>query len=138
LTNTQTCGLYHNKSELESFADQPGIDEVIDNPIAATNSSQNQWQMPTPINPDSSGLWQPFQTEVSATTTTNQNAHLRLACSQTTHLHSASPQSLSSACIPFSSIFSFGGLSSMVHSLVVKVQASSTAKVSFHVLIVGN
>jgi hypothetical protein len=55
LTNTETSGLSHNKSELESF-DQPGIDEKINQPIAATNSSQNQWLMPTPINLDSNGL----------------------------------------------------------------------------------
>jgi hypothetical protein len=72
------------------FADQPGIDEEINHQIAATNSSQNQWQMPTPINLDSSGLWRPSMTEVSATTMMNQNAHLRLASSQTTHLHSGS------------------------------------------------
>jgi hypothetical protein len=40
----------------ESFADQPGIDEEIDHPIAVTDSSQNQWQMLTPINLNSSGL----------------------------------------------------------------------------------
>jgi hypothetical protein len=34
--------------------------------------------------------------------------------------------------VPFSTIFSFGGLSNMVHSHVVKVQASSTPKVSCH------
>jgi hypothetical protein len=57
LTNTQKRGLCHDKkSELESFADQPGIDEEIDHPIAATDSSKNQWQMPTPIKLDSSGL----------------------------------------------------------------------------------
>jgi hypothetical protein len=55
-TNTQTCGLCHNKSEPESFADQPGIYEEIDHPIATTDSSQNQWQMPTPINLNSIGL----------------------------------------------------------------------------------
>jgi hypothetical protein len=91
LTNTQTCGLCHNKSEPESFADQPGIDEEIDHPIAATDSSQNQWQMPTPINLDSSGLWQPCKTEVSATMMTNQNAHLHSVSPQITHLHLASP-----------------------------------------------
>jgi hypothetical protein len=40
LTNTQTCGLCHNKSEPESFADQPGIDEEINHPIAVTNNFQ--------------------------------------------------------------------------------------------------
>ncbi len=57
LTNTQTCGLCHDKkSEPESLADQQGVNEEINHPIAATDSSQNQWQMPTPINLDSSGL----------------------------------------------------------------------------------
>ncbi len=104
-TNTQTCGLCHNKSEPESFTDQPGINEEINHPIAVTDSSQNQWQMSTPINLDSRGLWQPSKTEVSATTMTNQNAHLCLA----------SPQSFTSAHITFSTFRSIGiELSSMV------------------------
>jgi hypothetical protein len=41
-TNTQTCGLCHDKSELESFVDQPGIDEEINHSIAVTKSSKNQ------------------------------------------------------------------------------------------------
>jgi hypothetical protein len=54
---------------------------------------------------------------------TNQNAHL----------HSASPQSFTSACIPFSTFLFIGiGLSSMVHSLAVKAQESSTPKISRH------
>jgi hypothetical protein len=54
-TDSSQRGLCHdNKSEPESFADQPGIDEEINHPIAVTNSSQNQWQMPTPINLNSS------------------------------------------------------------------------------------
>jgi hypothetical protein len=134
LTNTQTYGLCHNKSEPESFADQLGIDEEINYPIAVTDSSQNQLQMPTSINLNSSGLWPPSKTEVSATTMTNQSSHLCLASSQTTHLHSASTQSFTSARFSISTIFSFGGLSSMVHSLVVKVQASSTPKVSCHAI----
>jgi hypothetical protein len=78
LTNTQSPGLCHDKkSEPESLADQQGIDEEIDHPIAATNSSQNHLQIPTPIKLDSSELWQPSKTEVLATTITNQNAHLR-------------------------------------------------------------
>jgi hypothetical protein len=123
-TDSSQCGLCHdNKSEPESFADQPGIDEEINHPIAATDSSQNQWKMPTPINLNSSGLWQPSKTEVSATTMMNQIAHL----------HLASPQSFTPARIPFSTFLSIGiRLSSMVHSLVVKVQESSTPKVSCH------
>jgi hypothetical protein len=56
-TNAQTCGLCHDKSEPESFVDKPGIDEEIDHSIVATNRSKNQWQMPIPINLNSSGLW---------------------------------------------------------------------------------
>jgi hypothetical protein len=63
---------------------------------------------------------------------TNQNAHLHLASLQITDLHLASPQSFSSARVPFSAIFSFDGLPSMDHSLAVKVQASSTPTVSCH------
>jgi hypothetical protein len=96
-TNTQACGLCHSKSEPESFADQPCIDEEIDHPIAATDSSQIQWQMQTPIKLDYSGLWQPSKTEDSATTMTNQNAHLHLESSQTTHLRLASARSFTSA-----------------------------------------
>jgi hypothetical protein len=114
--NTQTCGLCHNKSEPDFFADQPIINEEIDHPITATDS----------------GLWQPSKTEVSATTMMNQNAHLLLTSSQTTHSRSASPQSFKSTRVPFSKIFSFGELSSMVNSLAVKLQVSSTPKVSCH------
>ncbi len=73
--------------------------------------------MPTPINLDFSGL-------SHATTMTNQEAHL----------HSASPQSFSSAREPFSTIcsFQYGLSSSMVQSLAVKVQVSSTPTVSRH------
>jgi hypothetical protein len=134
-TNIQMCGLYHNKkSEPESLADQPNIDEEIDYSIAASDSSKKQWRMPTPINLNSSGLCQSSKTEVSATTMTNQNAHLRLSSHQTTHLHSASPQSFSPARIPFSTILSnqSSELTSWVQSLAVKVQVSSTAKVSRH------
>jgi hypothetical protein len=48
LTNTQTCRLCHNKSEPESFLDQPGINEEINNPTAVSDSSRNLWHMPTP------------------------------------------------------------------------------------------
>jgi hypothetical protein len=59
-----------------------------------------------------------------ATTMTNQNAHLRLA----------SPQSFLSARVPFSTLCSnlSSGLTSWVQSLMVKVQVSSTPKVSCH------
>jgi hypothetical protein len=118
-TDSSQRGLCHGKkSEPESLADEPSIDEEIDHSIAATDSSKNQWQMPTPINFDSSsGLHQ-------STTMTNQNAHL----------HSASPQSFLSACVPFSTIHSnlSSGLTSWVQSHAVKVQVSSTPTVSRH------
>ncbi len=52
-TNTQTCGLYHDKkSEPESLMDQLSINEEIDYPVAATNISQQaslsiQYSVPT-------------------------------------------------------------------------------------------
>jgi hypothetical protein len=100
LTNTQTRGLCHDKkSEPESFADKPGIEQEINHPITPANVYSQIWQMPTTINLDFSEL-------SHATTMTNQNAHLR----------SASPQSFSSACIPFSTIRSnlSSGLTSWV------------------------
>jgi hypothetical protein len=139
LTNTQTCGICCNKSEPESFADQPGIHEEINNPTAVSDSSQNLWHMPTPINLDSSGLRCSSRTEVLgrcgkvySNTTTLMDHDERPTSPQITHLRSASPQRFSSARVPFSTIFSFGRLSSLVHSLAVKVQASSPPKVSRH------
>jgi hypothetical protein len=116
-TDSSQCGLCHdNKSEPESLADQPSINEEIDHSIAATDSSKNQWQMPTPINFDSCGLHR-------STTMMNQNSHLRSASPQIIHLHSASPQSFSFARVPFSTIYSnlSSGLTSWVQSLAVKV-----------------
>jgi hypothetical protein len=100
------------------FADKPGIEQEINHPIASANDYSKIWQMPTTINLNSSGL-------SHVTTMTNQNAHL----------HLASPQSFSSALIPFSTICSnlSSGLISWVQSLAVKVQVSSTLKVSRHV-----
>jgi hypothetical protein len=112
-------GLCHNKkSEPESFVNMPGIGQEINHRIAPANDYSQVWQMPTTINPNSSGL-------SHATTMTNQNAHLR----------SASPLSFSSARVPFSTISSnlSSGLTSWVQSLAVKVQISSTPKVSRHV-----
>jgi hypothetical protein len=119
LINTQMCGLCHDKkSGPEFFADKPGIEQEINHPIAPANDNSQIWQMPTTINLDSSEF-------SHATTVTNQNAHLR----------SASPQSFSSAQVPFSTIHSnlSSGLTSWVQSLVVKVEVSSTQKVSRHV-----
>ncbi len=96
--------------------DKPGIEQEINHPIAPANDYSQIRQMLATINLNSSGL-------SHATTMTNQNAHLR----------SASPQGLTSARVPFSIFLSIGiGLSSMVHSLAVKVQESSTPKVSCH------
>ena len=55
-----------------------------------------------------------------------------LTSPQTTHLGSASQGSFSFARVPFFTICPFGGLSCWVQSLGVKVQASSTPKVSHH------
>jgi hypothetical protein len=107
LTNTQTRGLCHNKkSEPESFMDKPGIEQEINHPIIPGNGYSQIRRMPTTFNLTSSGL-------SHATTMTNQNAHLRLA----------SPQSFSSARVPFSTIRSnlSSGLTSWVQSLAVKV-----------------
>jgi hypothetical protein len=44
-TNTQTCGLCHNKtSEPESFADKPGIEQEINHPIAPVNDYYQIWK----------------------------------------------------------------------------------------------
>jgi hypothetical protein len=98
-------GLCHEKkSEPETFAKKPGIQQEINQPIAPANDCSQIWQMPTTINLDSSGL-------SLATTMTNQNAHF---CS-------ASPQYFSSACIHFSTIHSnlCSGLTSWVQSLAL-------------------
>jgi hypothetical protein len=94
------CGLcLDKKSEVKSFADKPGIEQEINHSIAPANGYSQIWKMPTKINLDSSRL-------SHATTMTNQNAHLRLA----------SPQSFSSARVPFSTIHSnlSSGLTSWV------------------------
>jgi hypothetical protein len=117
----------HSKQQLQvSFMDQPDIEKEINTPIAVSDSSQNQWHMPTPINLDSSGLRHSSRTEVlnrcgkvysNITTLMNHDAHLHLARPQTTHLRSTSPQSFKYALVLFSAICSFGyGLSCMAHS----------------------
>jgi hypothetical protein len=100
------------------FADKPGIEQEINCPTATANDNSQIWQMPTPINLDSSGL-------SHATTMTNQNAHL----------HSTSPpRSFKSALVLFSTIRSNlnSGLSCMAHSLQEKVTVTSTPTVSRH------
>jgi hypothetical protein len=111
-----------------SFADQLGIENEINNPIAASNSTHNLWHIPPPINLDSSGLCHSPRTEVTkqrgkvysnTTTLMNQEAHLCLA----------SPQSFKSALVLFSTICSFGyGLSCMAHSLQKKSYCNFNSK----------
>ena len=111
---------YHSKQRV-SFADQPGIDEEINNPTAASDSSKNQWHnMPTPINLESSGLRRSSRTEVLArrglvySNTTLMDQDEGTTKPQNAHLRSASQQSFSSARVPFSNICPFGGLSCWV------------------------
>jgi hypothetical protein len=125
------AALSNRSKQRVSFADQPGIENEINNPIAASDSTHNLWHMPPPINLDSSGLRCSSRTEVmkrhgkvysNTTTLMNQEAHL----------HSASPQSFKSALVLFSTICSFGyGLSCMAYSQQKKVTVTLTAKVSF-------
>jgi hypothetical protein len=118
-----------------SFADQPGIDEEINNPTAASDSFQNLWHMPTPINLDSSGLRCSSRTEVLgrrgkvySNTTTLMDHEEHPTSLQTAHLPLASQQSFKSALVLFSTICSFGyRLSCMAHSLQEKVTVTSTS-----------
>jgi hypothetical protein len=80
-------GYAMKKLDPESFVDKPGIEQEINHLTAPANYNTPNWQMPTTINLDSSGL-------SYATTMTNQNAHL----------HLASAQSFTSAHVPFSTI----------------------------------
>jgi hypothetical protein len=127
LTQLNNAVLSNHSNQQESLANQPGIDEEINYPIAASNSSQ-----PTPINLDSSGLRRSSRTEVLNRCGLVMDHDERLTSPLTTHLRSASQQSFSSARVPFSNICPFGGLSCGVQSLAVKVQASSTTTVSCH------
>jgi hypothetical protein len=133
LSQINNVVLSNHSNQWEFLADQPGIDEEINYPIAASDSFQ-----PTPINLDSSGLHCSSRTEVLNrhglvySDTTLMDHDERLTSPQITHLRSASQQSFSSARIPFSTICPFGGLSCWVQSLAVKVQVSSTPKVSRH------
>ena len=93
LSQINNAVLSNHSKQRVSFADQPGIDEEINNPTPASDSSKNQWHMPTPINLESSGLRRSSRTEVLARsclvysnttlmdedegTTKPQNAHLR-------------------------------------------------------------
>ena len=133
LSQINNSVLSNHSNQQESLADQPGIDEEINYPIAASNSSQ-----PTLINLASSGLCCSSRTEVLNrrglvySDTTLMDHDERPTSPQVTHLCSASQRSFSSARVPFFTICPFGGLSCWVQSLAVKVQASSTPKVSRH------
>ena len=98
LSHINNAVLSNHSNQQESLADQPGIDEEINYPIAASVSSQ-----PTPMNLASSGLLCSFRTEVlnrcglvySDTTLMDldefptpspQTAHLRLASQLSSHL----------------------------------------------------
>jgi hypothetical protein len=59
LSQINNAVLSNHSNQQESLADQPGIDEEINYPIAASDSSQ-----PTPINLASSGLPCSSRTEV--------------------------------------------------------------------------
>jgi len=95
----------NHREQWVSFADQPGIDTEINNPTATSNSPNNQWHMPPPINLETSGLRRSSRTEVlvrrglvySNMTLTDQDkgmtkpqpAHLRPASQPSSHLKSA-------------------------------------------------
>ena len=66
LSQVNNAVLSNHSKQRVYFADQPGIDEEINNPTAASDSSKNQWHMPTPINLESSGLRRSSRTEVLA------------------------------------------------------------------------
>ncbi len=129
----------HNKQQpWVSFADQPGIEKEINTPIAVSDSSQNLWHMPTPINLDSSGLHCSSRTPVlnrrgkvysNTTFLTNQNlSSLDSASTQRTNLRSTSSPSFKSALVLFSTICAFGyGLACMAHSLQEKFTVTSTS-----------
>ncbi len=59
LSHIKNAVLSNHSNHWEYLADQPGIDEEINYPIATSDSSQ-----PTPINLDSSGLQRSSRTEV--------------------------------------------------------------------------
>jgi len=134
LSQINNAVLSNHSNQQESLADQPGIDEEINYPIAASDSSQ-----PKPINLESSGLCRSSRTEVLArrglvySNTTLMDQDEGMTKPQNAHLCSASQQSFSSVRIPFSTtICPFGGLSCWVQSLAVKVQVSSTPTISCH------
>ena len=122
LSHINNAVLSNHSNQQESLADQPGIDEEINYPIAASDSSQ-----PKPINLESSGLRCLSRTEDLArhglvySNTMLMDQDEGMTKPQNAHLRSASQQSFSSVHVPFSTICSFGGLSCWVQSLAVKV-----------------
>jgi len=133
LSQINNAVLSNHSNQHESLADQPGIDEEINYPIAASDSSQ-----PKPINLESSGLRCSSRTEVLArrglvySNTMLMDQDKGMTKPQNAHLRSASQRSFSSVRIPFSTICPFGGLSCWAQSLAVNVQVSSTPTVSRH------
>ena len=123
LSQINNAVLSNHINQPESLADQPGIDEEINYPIAASDSSQ-----PTPINLASNGLCCSSRTGVLnrrglvySNTTLIMDHDERPTSPQITHVRSASQRSFSSARVPFFTICPFGGLSCWVQSLAVKV-----------------
>ncbi len=135
LSHINNAVLSNHSNQRESLADQPSIDEEINYPVAASNSSQ-----PTPINLASSGLRRSSRTEVLTrhglvySDTTLMDHDECLTSPQIKHLRSANSRRFSSAHAPFSTIHSnqSSGLSNLVQSLAVKVKVSSTPSVSRH------
>jgi hypothetical protein len=54
----------NHSNQWVSFADEPGIEQEINHPIATVNDNSQIWQMPTPVNLNSSGLRCSSRTEV--------------------------------------------------------------------------
>jgi hypothetical protein len=109
LSQINNAVLSNHSNQQESLADQPGIDEEINCPIAASDSSQ-----PKPINLESSGLGSSSRTEVLArcglvySNTTLMDQDEGMTKPQNAHLRSASQRSFSSVRVPFSTICPFG------------------------------
>ena len=105
LSHINNAVLSNHSNQWESLVDQPGIDEEINYPIAASNTISSQ---PTPINLASSGLCCSSRTEdlnrhglvCSDTTLMDHDEHP--TSPQITHLRLASQRSFSSARVPFS------------------------------------
>ena len=105
LSQINNAVLSNHSNQRASLVDQPGIDEEINYPIAASNTNSSQ---PTPINLASSGLCCSSRTEdlnrhglvCSDTTLMDHDEHP--TSPQITHLRLASQRSFSSARVPFS------------------------------------